>query len=72
MFKKKIAIRFKNIHQLWAYAHQIRVVNIEIITTEMTLICDCTDQDLEGLLEYGGEIIQEYHRNSKQQSINQN
>lgn len=71
MSKKKIAIRFKNIHQLWAYAQQIRATSIEIITSDMILICNCTEKDIEVASQYNGEIIQGF-RHYNPQPFNQN
>ena len=60
MSKKKFVIGFKKIYQLWEYAQQIKANNIEIITSSMVLICDCSAADIELLAEYGGEVIEEF------------
>ena len=59
----KTAIRFKTNFQLWAYAHQIRSANIEIITADQILICDCSDWELEMVSDHCDEIIEGYHFN---------
>ena len=58
MSKSKIKIKFHNIYQLWAYAQIIHANNIEIKASEMVLICDCSDEDLQLLSKYHGEIIE--------------
>lgn len=58
MSKKKIVIKFKNIYQLWAFAQHIQAYSIEIIASEMILICDCSEHDLNLLSHYAGEIIE--------------
>ena len=56
MSKRKITIVFESIHQLWAFAQKINTNNIEIITAERILICDCSAEDVKMLREFGGEI----------------
>ena len=58
MSKSKHVIRFHNIYQLWAYAQLIHASNIEIKASEMTLICDCSDEDLKKVSTYHGEVIE--------------
>jgi hypothetical protein len=60
MSKKKNVIKFKNIYQLWAFAQHIQAYSIEIIASEMVLICDCSDHDLEKLSRHGGEVIEKH------------
>ena len=60
MSKKKVVIKFKSIHQLWAYAQAIQAYSIEIIASELILICDCSDRDLDLLTQYDGHIIENY------------
>ena len=72
MSKKKFVIGFKKIYQLWEYAKLIKANNIEIITTSMVLICDCSDADIELLSEYGGEVIEEFTPEHYPYTINQN
>jgi hypothetical protein len=75
MSKKKLVIRFKNVQQLWGFAQKIHATNIEIITSTMTLICDCSDSDLELLSQFKGEIIEgslpSHTQVSSQQFVNQ-
>ena len=59
MSKKKVAIGFKNIHQLWNYTQKISATNLEIVTTTMILICVCSDEDLALLPRFGGKLIEE-------------
>lgn len=72
MSKKKITIAFKNIYQLWNFAQKIRASNIQIITGDMILICDCSDSDLELLTQYNGHVISEYLPIQNQKPLNQN
>lgn len=60
MSKKKVVIKFKSIYQLWAYAQAIQAYSIEIIASEMILICDCSDKDLRLITEYEGLIVENY------------
>jgi hypothetical protein len=60
MSNKTITIAFKNIHQLWKFAKKIDAKFLQIIAKDMILICDCSEGDIELLVEYGGEVVQEY------------
>lgn len=60
MAKNKITISFENIHQLWSFAQNIKAVNIEIITTQKILICNCSEEDLSLLPKYNGRIVEEF------------
>lgn len=72
MSKNKFTIAFKNIYQMWNFAQKINATNIEIITTDMTLICDCTDEDLKLLSKYNGEVVRDYSPVHHQRSFNRN
>lgn len=69
---KKITIAFKSIRQLWNYAQKINARNIEIISADITLICDCSETDLSLLPEYDGVVIEESKRVKHQKTHNQN
>lgn len=69
---KKITIAFKNIRQLWNYAQKINARNIEIISADITLICDCSETDLSLLPDYDGELIEESKPVKHQKTHNQN
>ena len=69
---KKITIAFKNIRQLWNYAQKINARNIEIISADITLICDCSETDLFLLPDYDGEVIEESKPVKHQKTHNQN
>jgi hypothetical protein len=56
MSKNRNCIVFKNIHQLWSFAQKVRSNSIEIITSEKILVCDCSEDDLAIVAQYGGEI----------------
>jgi|GEM_PF-2556210 len=70
--KAKTIIAFKNVRQLWNFAQKIHAANIEIITSDMILICDCTDEDLKLLPQYDGKVITEYKPIGDKKSLNQN
>lgn len=60
MSNKKVVIRFKNIHKLWDFAQKLEAKNIQIITSSMILICRCVDADLSLILQFQGEVVEEY------------
>lgn len=65
MSKQNVTIQFKNIVQLWQYAQLIKCYSMEIITSQMILICECVEADLTMLPQYGGLVIEDYHPSRK-------
>lgn len=70
MAKSKHIIRFQNLYQLWAYAQVIHALSIEISSSEMLLICDCSEEDLQMLSEFHGEVIDKINTVFNHTSIN--
>ena len=71
MSKKISTIAFKNIRQLWNFAQRINATNIEILTSDMILICNCTEEDLKLLSQYGGKIVTDFVPSNNKRSLNQ-
>lgn len=63
MSKEKIMIQFNSLHQLWLFAQEIKVNNIEIRTKDCLLICDCSKEDLQLLEKYNGRRIGQLVKN---------
>jgi hypothetical protein len=72
MSKSKVAIAFKDIHKLWSFAQKMSAKSLEIITTDMILICHCSESELQLLPEYGGKVILEYTPMRGERSFYQN
>lgn len=54
---KQTLIQFSSLHLLWQFAQRIHCVTMEINTTQKTLICDCTEKDMDLLLLYDGRVV---------------
>ena len=64
MSKYKVVVQFKNLYSLWQFAQRVRATDIRIDTSDKTLICQCTQEDLELLQQYQGIILKKYAENS--------
>jgi len=44
---KNVQLKFDTIHHLWRFKEEVRANSIEIITDELLLICELTEQQIQ-------------------------
>ena len=59
MSKNKIVIRFKSLYELWQFLQTIKTPSVEIRIKERLLICECSNEEIQSAVKYGGEIIRQ-------------
>jgi hypothetical protein len=57
MSANQILIQFSSLHLLWQFAQRIQCISMEINTQHKTLLCTCSEQDLELLPIYNGKVV---------------
>lgn len=53
----QVLIQFNSLHQLWQFARRIQCVSMDINTHHKTLLCDCSEQDMELVPAYMGKVL---------------
>lgn len=54
---KRTLIQFYSIKQLWQFAQILYTASVEINARQKTLLCECSDAELDLLVGYGGRVI---------------
>ncbi len=57
---KNIRLVFPDIASLWAFSRNLSSQNLEINTFSRTLICNCTDEEIDqAIVQYGARKVDE-------------
>lgn len=57
MSKDRIVIRFHNLYELWQFAQAIHATSIEVRTSELLLVCNCSDEEAQLAAQFGGTVM---------------
>ena len=63
---KKVTLVFPSIQALWRFRDRIKTNTVEIIATRRTIICECSDGEVQvAIQEYGAKVEEgETYRNN--------
>ncbi len=57
--QKGIALRFPDMYKLWQYAQKLTSKSFEVNTHTNTLICDCSEKEINlAITVYGAKILE--------------
>lgn len=63
---RKVTLLFRDTRSLWAFAQTLQSEFIQINSTEIKLICHCSDGEIsKAVLQYQAEIVDEVEERSK-------
>ena len=55
---KNVQLKFDTIHHLWRFKEEVRANTIEIITNDLLLICELTEQQVQLAVQKFDAVVQ--------------